>query len=139
MTERSRKRALEQFRTDLTTGRPKVRDPEFLEQMEIAKRGGGGAFDWRIEEDHDDVFTAGILGWICLSDFPPPASPLQSKLPEGAGEFKKNLVNAIQTEESGFGFLVMTNRHQQRTRMKYELALREQRIQAVRQRIGWAR
>ncbi|HET7215808.1 MAG TPA: hypothetical protein VFL79_19620 [Terriglobia bacterium] len=111
MTERSRKRALEQFRTDLSATRIFIRDPECLEQMEVAQRGGGGTYDWQIEEGHDDLFTSTLLAWICASDFPAPAMLQPTRKPELNDGSESRLVRAIESEENGFGFLAMTSKH----------------------------
>jgi len=119
MTDRSRRRALEQFRTDLAAIQRGgvgllIRDRDLAAQLEIAQRGGGGTWDWQIEEGHDDYATSALMAWICRSDFPPPRLLSQPHLPnqnETRREQLNRLMKSIKTEESGFGFLTSTYQH----------------------------
>jgi hypothetical protein len=85
-TQRSRRMLFDRFRLALRRGEAHVTDQQFLAQMSRAQM--EMAWNWQVIKGHDDIFMAGLLGWIAVEQY---HTPRQSKgraetLDRAAGE-----------------------------------------------------
>jgi hypothetical protein len=69
-TVRSRQMLFDRFRLALRRGRCHVMDKAFLQQMSRAQM--EMAWRWVVVHGHDDIFMAGLLGWICVEQYHTP-------------------------------------------------------------------
>lgn len=130
-TERYRKMMFNLFRTALYRKEVIPRDAEFIRQMTAAKMELG--FRWNIAVGHDDVFMAGLLGWIAKEQFHPhvckPRKPRSLLLtPEELEEARKAMTGQSMPEVSwltdpsttAIGSLMMNANDHLREIAKYE-------------------
>jgi hypothetical protein len=85
-TQRSRRMLFDRFRLALRRGEAHVTDQQFLAQMSRAQM--EMPWNWQVIKGHDDIFMAGLLGWIAVEQY---HTPRQSKgraetLDRAAGE-----------------------------------------------------
>lgn len=66
-TQRSRRMLFDRFRLALRRGEAHVTDQQFLAQMSRAQM--EMAWNWTVIKGHDDIFMAGLLGWICVEQY----------------------------------------------------------------------
>jgi hypothetical protein len=86
---RTREMMFVAFRSALTHRRVEPKDKVFIQQAENAQR-SGHVFDFDVRKGHDDVFMAGLLGWIAREQYPPPPRTPGSRKPIGGpGEERK--------------------------------------------------
>lgn len=69
-TQRSRRMLFDRFRMALRRGECHVTDQQFLAQMSRAQM--EMAWNWQVIKGHDDIFMAGLLGWICVEQYHTP-------------------------------------------------------------------
>lgn len=69
-TPRSRRMLFDRFRLALRRNEAHVTDQAFLQQMSRAQMEMG--WNWQIVKGHDDIFMAGLLGWICVEQYHTP-------------------------------------------------------------------
>jgi hypothetical protein len=79
---RSRELAFATFRGALAHKRCCPMDKTFIQQAENMQR-SGHVFDFEVRKGHDDVFMAGLFGWIAREQYPPPPRAPGSKKPFG--------------------------------------------------------
>jgi len=66
-TQRSRRMLFDRFRLALRRGEAHVTDQQFLAQMSRAQM--EMAWNWQVIKGHDDIFMAGLLGWIAVKQY----------------------------------------------------------------------
>lgn len=66
-TQRSRRMLFDRFRLALRRGECHVTDQQFLAQMSRAQM--EMAWNWQVIKGHDDIFMAGLLGWIAVEQY----------------------------------------------------------------------
>lgn len=66
-SERTRRMLIDTFRTALRRGDAHPKDEAFVAQMSRASMELG--WRWVVVKGHDDIFMAGMLGWIALSQY----------------------------------------------------------------------
>jgi len=66
-TQRSRRMLFDRFRLALRRGEAHVTDQAFLAQMSRAQM--EMAWNWQVIKGHDDIFMAGLLGWIAVEQY----------------------------------------------------------------------
>lgn len=69
-TQRSRRMLFDRFRLALRRGECHVTDQAFLAQMSRAQM--EMAWNWQVIKGHDDIFMAGLLGWIAVEQYHTP-------------------------------------------------------------------
>lgn len=130
-TDRYRRMMFNVFRTSIHRKEATPRDAEFIRQMARAKNELG--FRWAIGVGHDDVFMAGLLGWIAKEQFHPevchPRKPRSLLLtPEEMEEARKALTGQANPEvtwltdptTTAVGSLMMNANDHLREIAKYE-------------------
>lgn len=70
-TWKSRQRLLVMFRTSISTGFLKIRDPRLVAQMSLAIRDDLD-MHWEVTKGHDDIFMAAMIGAMAIDQWPPP-------------------------------------------------------------------
>lgn len=69
-TVRSRRMLFDRFRLALRRGEAHVLDLAFLQQMSRAQM--EMPWNWQVIKGHDDIFMAGLLGWIAIEQYHTP-------------------------------------------------------------------
>jgi hypothetical protein len=79
-TVRSRRMLFDRFRMALRRNEAHVTDVAFLQQMSRAQMEMG--WNWQVIKGHDDIFMAGLLGWICVEQYHQPKGNSKSNTME---------------------------------------------------------
>jgi hypothetical protein len=69
-TVRSRRMLFDRFRLALRRNEAHVCDLAFVQQMSRAQM--EMPWNWQVIKSHDDIFMAGLLGWICVEQYHTP-------------------------------------------------------------------